>query len=46
MHVDPFDPSDPLYECYDCGHRVETDSYQGRCPNCDGTVENIAVSRE
>ncbi|WP_255149693.1 rubrerythrin-like domain-containing protein [Halorarius halobius] len=45
MHVDPYDPGDPMYECFDCGHRVDG-GYQGRCPECSGGVRNIAVSRE
>jgi Zn finger protein HypA/HybF involved in hydrogenase expression len=46
MRVDPFDPSDPMYECYECGHRVETAGHTGGCPQCDGTVKNIAISQE
>jgi Zn finger protein HypA/HybF involved in hydrogenase expression len=46
MRVDPFDPDDPMYECFECGHRVETGDHSGSCPQCDGEVKNITVTRE
>lgn len=44
MHgIDPYDPSDPTYECRQCGTRSET---RGTCPDCDGPLLNITVPRE
>ncbi|WP_255196021.1 rubrerythrin-like domain-containing protein [Halorarius litoreus] len=44
--MNPYDPTDALYECYDCGHRVQSESHQANCPECDGAVKNIAIARE
>jgi Zn finger protein HypA/HybF involved in hydrogenase expression len=46
MRVDPYNPTTPLYECFDCGHRVESEDHRAHCPECEGVVKNIAVSRE
>ncbi|MFC6767606.1 rubrerythrin-like domain-containing protein [Natrinema soli] len=45
VYEDPYSPERSHYECLRCGHRETTDSLES-CPNCDGTVRNIAVPRE
>lgn len=42
---DPYTPDEAVYECHQCGHRVEGGS-GGTCPQCGGGVKNIAVARE
>ena len=44
--VDPYSPTEGYYECIECGHREHRSDSPGRCPNCDGQVQNIAVPRE
>ncbi|SHH60790.1 rubrerythrin-like domain-containing protein [Halobaculum gomorrense] len=44
--IDPYSPSEGLFECLGCGARTRTNSHPGTCPECDGAVRNIAVSRE
>lgn len=44
--IDPYTPSESVYECYDCGHRVTVEGHRGECPECPGEVRNIAVPRE
>jgi rubrerythrin len=44
---DPYDPEPPfVYECMDCGHRVEADHHPEACPKCDGEMQDISVTRE
>jgi rRNA maturation endonuclease Nob1 len=44
---DPYTPPGAyIYECQGCGGRVESESRLGKCPDCGGTVRNIAVPRE
>ncbi|PSQ01896.1 hypothetical protein BRC94_02820 [Halobacteriales archaeon QS_5_70_17] len=44
--VDPYRSSESYYECQSCGSRVRSGEYVGACPDCDGRVRDIAVSRE
>jgi len=44
--IDPYSPSEGVFECLGCGGRTRSNSHPGTCPECDGTVRNIAVSRE
>lgn len=44
MHgIDPYEPTDPIYECPSCGARSST---RGECEECSATVLNISVPRE
>ena len=44
---DPYDESDvKIYECSDCGHRMEADHQPEKCPKCGGDMLDISVSRE
>jgi len=45
VRTDPFTPERSEYECVRCGTRVEEPGTCNR-PLCDGSVRNIAVSRE
>ncbi|MFB6118994.1 rubrerythrin-like domain-containing protein [Halosegnis sp.] len=42
MQHDPSSTDVSLYECYECGARVESD---GVCPECAGEVRNLTVPR-
>ncbi|MFB6168812.1 MAG: rubrerythrin-like domain-containing protein [Haloferacaceae archaeon] len=44
--VDPYRPDRGLYECRRCGARTRSDSRVEACEDCNGSVRNIAVSRE
>lgn len=44
--IDPYSPSDGYFECLDCGNRESSVDRLSACPQCDGTVRNIAVPRE
>ncbi|QZP38101.1 rubrerythrin-like domain-containing protein [Halobaculum magnesiiphilum] len=44
--IDPYTPSEGVFECLGCGTRTRSNSHPGTCPECDGAVRNIAVSRE
>jgi Zn finger protein HypA/HybF involved in hydrogenase expression len=44
--IDPYTPEVSTYECQTCSHRVTVEGHQGACPECGGTVKNIAVPRE
>ena len=35
-----------IFECVDCGERVEAESSPGDCPACGGEMQNISTSRE
>ena len=35
-----------IYECVVCNERIESTERVGKCPECGGTVQNIAVPRE
>lgn len=44
MHgIDPYDPSDPTYECPECGTRSTDDRL---CTSCETDRRNITVARE
>jgi len=43
---DPWTPEESVYECYGCGARTVADEHVGGCPECGGTVKNIAVAQE
>lgn len=44
MHgIDPYEPTDPIFECPSCGERADS---RGECPECSATLENITVPRE
>lgn len=34
-----------VYECYECGARMEGE-HLGVCPSCSGAVRNLGVVRE
>jgi len=42
--TDPHSPSEKRYECTECLNRT-TDESVGECPECGGTVRNVAVGR-
>ncbi|ESP88549.1 rubrerythrin-like domain-containing protein [Candidatus Halobonum tyrrellensis] len=46
IQIDPYETTDGLFECVDCGHRETAATHPGACPECDGEVRNIAISRE
>lgn len=35
-----------IYECSECGHRIETDHQPVTCPECGGEMIDISVARE
>jgi len=39
--------SDPphRFECTVCGHRLTADSRPGRCPACEGRMQNLSKPR-
>jgi hypothetical protein len=44
-HIDPHAAAErPLYECLDCGRRVE-DASKGRLCTCGGYLQNIGQAR-
>ncbi len=44
---DPSETEPPyIYECTDCGERVETESQPTECPNCGAEMQNISKPRE
>jgi hypothetical protein len=44
-HIDPHTAAEsPLYECLDCGERVE-DVSDGRLCSCGGYLQNIGQAR-
>lgn len=43
---DPFTTDAYRYECPGCGARTRADQPLGSCPDCGGSVRNIAVPRE
>ena len=45
MQFDPSDEEVPMYECYECGTRVEGTDPDGVCPECAGEVRNLSVPR-
>lgn len=44
--IDPYTPTESVFECVECHHRVVESSHRGNCSECGATVVNIAVSRE
>ncbi|MWG35722.1 rubrerythrin-like domain-containing protein [Halomarina oriensis] len=44
--VDPYTPGEAVFECVDCQHRTASSEHVGSCPECGGTIKNIAVARE
>ncbi|MEM4780185.1 MAG: rubrerythrin-like domain-containing protein [Halalkalicoccus sp.] len=43
---DPYRSDEPYYECVECHGRTAGVAHLGRCPDCGGTVRNLAVARE
>ena len=35
-----------VYECNDCGYRMEAEHQPGECPQCGGDMIDISLSRE
>jgi hypothetical protein len=46
VRTDSYEPGGATYECNDCLNRQQTDKFPGECPECGGTLRNIAVPRE
>lgn len=47
MYVpDRYEAERSYYECTDCQGRTVSDDHVGRCPDCGGTMRNLAVARE
>jgi predicted nucleic acid-binding Zn ribbon protein len=46
VRADSYTPDLYRYECVSCGFRRTTDDPMGTCPECDGTLRNLAVPRE
>jgi Zn finger protein HypA/HybF involved in hydrogenase expression len=44
--VDPYTPERGYFECLTCGDRTTSTDRLTECPDCGGTVQNIAVARE
>jgi Zn finger protein HypA/HybF involved in hydrogenase expression len=44
--VDPYSPSRGYFECLVCGSRTTSETRLTECPECAGSVQNIAVPRE
>lgn len=44
--LDPYTADRGYYECHACGSRTTSEQHVGACPDCGGTVRNIAVARE
>ena len=43
----PSDRDKRIYECLDCGHRIENpDDHPTQCPKCGGELQNISVPRD
>jgi rubrerythrin len=36
----------PLYECLNCGRRIEVSESPGYCPACGGVMQNLSIRRE
>ncbi len=43
---DPYTPTGSYYECLDCQYRTRGADHLANCPECGGTVRNLAVARE
>ncbi|MFB6254823.1 MAG: rubrerythrin-like domain-containing protein, partial [Halobacteriaceae archaeon] len=44
---DPYSGDPPyLFECTDCGERVEEESRPGTCPECGGHMRNMSKPSE
>ncbi|WP_369684847.1 rubrerythrin-like domain-containing protein [Halalkalicoccus sp. NIPERK01] len=35
-----------IFECMDCGHRMEANHHPMECPDCEGEMLNISNPRE
>jgi hypothetical protein len=44
VHNDPGTSGEPIFECVDCGRRVE--ETEGRLCSCGGYLQNIGVPRQ
>ena len=44
--IDPHEATYDYYECTECGYREHPSDGPAVCPNCDGWMRDIAVSRE
>ncbi|MEF8809185.1 rubrerythrin-like domain-containing protein [Natronomonas sp.] len=45
MFTDPYTPKNPVYECCNCGVRIDGRS-SGCCPDCGSSMKNLSVPRE
>jgi Zn finger protein HypA/HybF involved in hydrogenase expression len=45
-NIDPYESSGSLFECVECGGRVEAESNPGKCDGCGGEVRNLSVHQE
>ncbi len=45
MVHDPHSRDEPLYECLDCGSRVEGETDDRLCADCGGYMQNIGITR-
>lgn len=46
---DPYDAEEDrphIYECVNCGERLELEERPGDCPECGGEMRNISQSSE
>lgn len=47
QEVDPHEPEPPfIYECGNCGYRMEAEHQPETCPECGGVMMDISVPRE
>jgi hypothetical protein len=45
FHADPAPEQESIYECLDCGQRVDADDLDGRLCACGGYLQDISVPR-
>ncbi|MFC7007081.1 rubrerythrin-like domain-containing protein [Halalkalicoccus salilacus] len=44
--LDQYQKTESYYECTVCQERAVSNDHVGRCPDCGGTMRNLAVARE
>lgn len=44
--IDDYHPTEGYYECRSCRTRTVSATHLSKCPDCGGSVRNIAVARE
>ncbi|MDX5989403.1 rubrerythrin-like domain-containing protein [Haloferax mediterranei ATCC 33500] len=44
--IDDYHATEGYYECRSCRTRTVSETHLPMCPNCGGSVRNIAVARE